>query len=147
MAGRDEPSQPRGQLHLLDFHLGMKRAPPDVDRAEIEAQVEARRQARLQREEAAKSAADAAKSASRQAAEAAARCPRSGAASSRGRASRAAAPVLKLHGWIKADARGTQRLRKMSVPLCVLMNGGMQIDVEMRVCRVWCRVGTSYTGG
>jgi hypothetical protein len=34
----------------------------------------------------------------------------------------------------------------MSVPLCVLMNGGMQIDVEMRVCRVWCRVGTSYTG-
>jgi hypothetical protein len=56
MAGRDEPS-----LRLLDFHLGMKRAPPDVDRAEIEAQVEARRQARLQREEAAKSAADAAK--------------------------------------------------------------------------------------
>ena len=41
MAGRDEPSRPRGQLRLLDFHLGMKRAPPDVDRAEIEAQVEA----------------------------------------------------------------------------------------------------------
>jgi hypothetical protein len=61
MAGRDEPSRPRGQLRLLDFHLRMKRAPPDVDRAEIEAQVEARRQARLQREEAAKSAADAAK--------------------------------------------------------------------------------------
>jgi hypothetical protein len=36
MAGRDEPSWPPGQLRLLDFHLGMKRAPPDVDRAEIE---------------------------------------------------------------------------------------------------------------
>jgi hypothetical protein len=59
MAGRDEPSRPPGQLRLVDFRLGMKRAPPD--RAVIEAQVEARRQARLQREEAAKSAADAAK--------------------------------------------------------------------------------------
>ncbi len=51
---------------------------------------------------------------------------------------------MKLHGWIQADARNATS-RKMSVPLCVLMNGGMQIDVEMRVCRVWCRVGTSYT--
>jgi hypothetical protein len=61
LAGRDEPSRPPGQLRLLDFRLGMKRAPPDVDRAVIEAQVDRRRQARLQREEAAKSAADAAK--------------------------------------------------------------------------------------
>ncbi len=57
MAGRDEPSRPPGQLRLLDFRLGMRRAPPDVDRAVITA----RRQARLQREEAIKSAADAAK--------------------------------------------------------------------------------------
>ena len=61
MAGRDGPSRPPGQLSLLDFRLGVKRAPPEVDRAVIEAQVEARRQARLQREEAAKSATDAAK--------------------------------------------------------------------------------------
>ena len=65
MAGRDGPSRPPGQLSLLDFRLGVKRAPPDVDRAVIEAQVEARRQAqveaRLQHEEAAKSATDAAK--------------------------------------------------------------------------------------
>jgi hypothetical protein len=61
MAGRDGPLLPPRQLSLLDFRLGVKRAPPDVDRAVIEAQVEARRQARLQREEAAKSAADAAK--------------------------------------------------------------------------------------
>jgi hypothetical protein len=61
MAGRDGPSRPPGHLSLLDFRLGLRRAPPDVDRAVVGAQVEARRQARLQREEAAKSAADAAK--------------------------------------------------------------------------------------
>jgi hypothetical protein len=55
MAGRD------GQLSLIDFCLGVVRAPPDVDRAEVEAQVKARRQARLQRAEDAKSAAAAAK--------------------------------------------------------------------------------------
>ncbi len=53
---------------------------------------------------------------------------------------------MKLHGLIKADVQ-ERNVKKMSVPLCVMMNGGMQIDVEMRVCRVWCRVGTSYTGG
>jgi hypothetical protein len=51
MAGCDGPSRPPGQLSLLDFRLGLERAPPDVDRAEIEAQVQARRQVRLQREE------------------------------------------------------------------------------------------------
>jgi hypothetical protein len=35
----------------VNFRLGLKRAPPDVDRAEIEAPVEARRQAWLQRKE------------------------------------------------------------------------------------------------
>jgi hypothetical protein len=39
MAGRHVPSRPSGQLSLLDFRLGVKRAPPDVDQR-IEAQVE-----------------------------------------------------------------------------------------------------------
>jgi hypothetical protein len=48
MAGRDGPSRPPGQLSLLNFLLGVKRATPDVDWAVMEAQVEARRQARRQ---------------------------------------------------------------------------------------------------
>jgi hypothetical protein len=94
MAGRDGPSRAPGQLSLLE--PGVKRAPPDVDRAVIEAQVEARRQARLQRQEDAKSAAAAAKR-----------------------------PVGG------------------DVTQCVMVNGGMQIEVEMGVCVLW----RSYTGG
>jgi hypothetical protein len=54
MDGRNGPLRPLGQLSLPDFRLGVERAPPDVDRAVIQAQVEARRQARLQRGEEAK---------------------------------------------------------------------------------------------